>query len=64
MPGTMLTDECWSKLRTIMLAARVYDKSGLRLTVEGILYRMRTGCPWRDLPSEFGPLEQHLSPLQ
>ncbi len=24
------------------------------LTFEGILYRMRTGCPWRDLPEEFG----------
>ena len=24
------------------------------MTFEGILYRMRTGCPWRDLPNEFG----------
>ena len=24
------------------------------MTFEGILYRMRTGIPWRDLPSEFG----------
>ena len=24
------------------------------MTFEGILYRMRTGCPWRDLPEEFG----------
>jgi len=33
---------------------KIYDKKSLRLTVEGILYRMRTGCPWRDLPMEFG----------
>lgn len=26
----------------------------LRMTVEGILYRMRSGCPWRDLPEAFG----------
>jgi transposase len=26
-----------------------------RQVVEGIVYRYRTGCPWRDLPSEFGP---------
>jgi transposase len=26
-----------------------------RLTVEGICCRLRTGCPWRDLPGEFGP---------
>lgn len=33
---------------------RIYDKPKLRLTVEGILYRLRTGIPWRDLPPEFG----------
>ena len=32
----------------------IYDKAELRLTVEGILYRLRVGCPWRDLPTEFG----------
>src|SRR5690606_5875437 len=54
MPRLMLSDELWSKLRTIMRQNGIYDKSGLRLTVEGILYRMRVGCPWRDLPSYFG----------
>jgi len=24
------------------------------MTVEGMLYRMRVGCPWRDLPKVFG----------
>ncbi len=24
------------------------------MTMEGILYRLRTGIPWRDLPSDFG----------
>ena len=24
------------------------------MTVEAMLYRMRVGCPWRDLPVEFG----------
>jgi transposase len=32
----------------------IYDKPNLRKIVEGILYRMRVGCPWRDLPSIFG----------
>lgn len=54
MPRLLLTDEYWSKLRPIMLEAGIYDKAGLRLTVEGILYRLRVGCPWRDLPQEFG----------
>ncbi|MEU7768071.1 transposase [Nocardia sp. NPDC049190] len=26
-----------------------------RLVVEGMLYRLRTSSPWRDLPWEFGP---------
>jgi transposase len=32
----------------------IYDKPNLRMMVEGMLYRMRVGCPWRDLPSMFG----------
>lgn len=54
MPRLMLTDEHWSKLRSILLEHGIYDKHNLRKTVEGILYRMRTGLPWRDLPSFFG----------
>ena len=50
----MLNDEDWSKLKTIMHQHRIYDKSDLRLMVEGMLYRMRVGCPWRDLPTTFG----------
>ncbi len=50
----MLTDEHWLKLRTIMREHGIYDKPNLRKTMEGILYRMRTGLPWRDLPSFFG----------
>ena len=54
MTRLMLTDELWSKLRTIMRQRGIYDKPKLRKIVEGILYRMRVGCPWRDLPSIFG----------
>ncbi len=54
MPRLMLTDQHWSKLRHIMLKDRVYDKPSHRNTMEGILFRMRTGCPWRDIPGEFG----------
>jgi transposase len=54
MPRLMLTDEHWSKLRSIMREHGIYHKPNLRMIVEGILYRMRVGCPWRDLPSKFG----------
>ncbi len=26
-----------------------------RLVLEGIIFRQRTGCAWRDLPADFGP---------
>jgi len=54
MPRYMLTEELWSKLREILLQFSLYNKAGLRKTVEGILFRMRTGVPWRDLPEHFG----------
>ncbi|MFQ0998047.1 transposase [Gilliamella sp. BG6] len=55
MPRTMLTDKRWEKLLQIMKnTGRVYNKSEHRMTFEGILFRMRTGIPWRDLPEEFG----------
>jgi len=50
----MLSDEYWSKLRIILRQHGIYDKPKLRMMVEGVLYRMRVGCPWRDLPSKFG----------
>jgi transposase len=48
----MLTDELWAKLSLLILNHGIYDKPSLRLSVEGILYRLRIGCPWRDLPRE------------
>jgi transposase len=54
MPRQMFTDELWEKLKVVMLKEGIYDKPLLRLTIEGIFYRLRAGCPWRDLPSAFG----------
>ena len=54
MARLMLNDKLWSKLQPILKHFKIYNKPGLRLTIEGILYRIRVGCPWRDLPSEFG----------
>jgi len=54
MPRLMLSEEHWSKLRVILKQEGIYNKPNLRLVVEGILYRMRVGCPWRDLPETFG----------
>lgn len=54
MPRLMLSDELWPKLRLILLQEGIYDNRNLRRSVEGMLYRMRVGCPWRDLPKQFG----------
>jgi transposase len=54
MPRLLLSDEHWSKLRKTLLHKAIYNKRDLRMIVEGMLYRMRTGCPWRDLPKAFG----------
>lgn len=54
MTRLMLTEERWSKLRPIMLQSGIYEKPNLRIMIEGMLYRLRVGCPWRDIPSAFG----------
>jgi len=54
MPRLILKDEHWSKLQTILLQFSIYIKSNTRTFIEAVLYRIRTGLPWRDLPSYFG----------
>lgn len=54
MPRTMLNDQHWSKLTTIFRHFNIYLKLNLRNFIEAILFRIRIGCPWRDLPQEFG----------
>ncbi|KAA8735632.1 IS5 family transposase [Acinetobacter qingfengensis] len=54
MPRTMLTDQHWSKLKSIVHNFGIYLKYNLRNFIEAILYRIRTGCPWQDLPEPFG----------
>lgn len=51
----MLSDQSWSRLLKAIENTRAYRTDNLRLTVEGILWRFRTGAPWRDLPDQFGP---------
>ena len=54
MPRLMLSDEHWSKLKGMMLQENIYNKRDFRMIVEGMFYRLRVSCPWRDLPSCFG----------
>jgi transposase len=51
----MLSDQYWEKLLKLMRhTGRIYNKPEHRKTFEAILFRMRVGCPWRDIPEHFG----------
>ncbi|MGF0316475.1 IS5 family transposase [Nocardia fluminea] len=54
----VLTDNQWELLELLLPKSdgRVgRNFSNNRLVVEGMLFRLRTGMPWRDLPEVFGP---------
>jgi transposase len=59
MTGTaVLTDAQWERIESLMPSSngsRGRPFQDHRLIVEGIIYRFRTGIPWRDLPETFGP---------
>ncbi|MFI6040917.1 IS5 family transposase [Nocardia sp. NPDC051321] len=54
----VLTDKQWELLELLLpksdgQVGRNFANN--RLVVEGMLFRLRTGVPWRDLPAVFGP---------
>ncbi len=54
----MLTDQMWQRLSPLLppeTCRKARPAKYNRLVVEGILWRFRTGAPWRDLPEAFGP---------
>ena len=53
-----LTDEHWDRLRPHLppqQPATGKPNRDHRTIVEGMLWRLRTGAPWRDLPERYGP---------
>ena len=52
-----LSDEQWARLRPLLPPppqGRGRPRVDDRLIVDGILWRLTTGVPWRDLPDRFG----------
>ena len=52
-----LTDEAWGRIAPLLpeggrRGGRWKDH---RTVVNGILWKLRTGAPWRDLPERYGP---------
>lgn len=62
MYGSDLSDAQWSKLEPLLKRSRVGRHAGgrprkyeLRRVVDGLLYVVKTGCQWRQLPVNFPP---------
>ena len=52
-----LTDEAWARIRPLLPPdpRRGQKWRDHRTTLNGILWKLSTGVPWRDVPERYGP---------
>ncbi len=54
-----ISDDQWKRLEPLLCPTREQRRGrpakAARIMFDGILWILRTGAPWRDLPDEFGP---------
>jgi transposase len=52
-----LTDKAWAQIQPLLPASGQPGGrwSDHRMVINGILWKLRTGAPWRDLPERYGP---------
>jgi transposase len=51
-----LTNTAWARLEPLLpLSGRGGQWRNHRQVLNGILWKLRTGAPWRDLPKRYGP---------
>ena len=52
-----LTDQAWAEREPLLPVNRGRGKpwADHRRVINGILWKLRTGAPWRDLPARYGP---------
>ncbi len=57
MPRHQLTDDEWEQIQGLFPAPSTTGRPprSRRQIVDAILWILRTGAPWRDLPEEYGP---------
>jgi transposase len=56
MPRLLLTDEDWELISDLFPAPAATGRPQCdpRMVLDGILWILRTGSPWRDMPTELG----------
>ena len=56
MRATELTDEQWERLKPLLppRQKRGRPRADDRRTLNGVLYVLRAGCRWQDMPREYG----------
>lgn len=55
-----ITNRMWHKIMPLLPSEKgrcARPSKSNRLMLEAMLWRARVGCPWRDLPKDFGPWE-------
>lgn len=55
MSRQVLTDSIWNQLEETMKAHGCHRWKNDRNVMEAILWKLRTGAPWRDTPTELCP---------
>ena len=55
MDRRVLSDSMWNQLQVVLKARGCHQSKNGRDVMEAILWKLRTGGPWRDVPDEFCP---------
>jgi transposase len=55
MVRKVITDRIWEQLEQTLRARGCHRWTNDRNIMKGILWKLGTGAPWRDMPAEFCP---------
>ncbi len=55
MARTYLTDEIWRQIEERLRSKGCRRRENNRQVMEAIVWKLRTGAPWRDIPRELCP---------
>ena len=55
MLRTVLNDDMWEQILKTMKSKGCYETKDSRDVMEAIIWKLRTGAPWRDIPIELCP---------